>query len=50
MKCGNWIWQHRELLKGSVAKIQVQEMTARGAPRAGVFHAFHEGKGSEADS
>jgi hypothetical protein len=44
----DWIWQHRELLKGSVAKIQVQEMTARGAPRAGVFHAFHEGKGSEA--
>lgn len=44
----DWIWQHRELLKGSVAKIQVQELTSRGAPRAGVFHAFHEGKGSEA--
>lgn len=44
----DWIWDHKELLTGSVAKIQVQEMTSRGAPRAGVFHAFHEGKGSEA--
>jgi hypothetical protein len=31
-----------------IAKVRVQEMTASGAPRAGVFMAFHEGKGSEA--
>jgi hypothetical protein len=31
-----------------VAKVRVQEVTARGVPRAGVFMGFHEGKGSEA--
>jgi hypothetical protein len=43
-----WIWEHRRELVGSVGKFQVQELTARGIPRAGVFIAFHEGKGSEA--
>jgi hypothetical protein len=41
-----WIWNHRELVQGSTVKIQVQELTARGAPRAGVFMGFHEGKGN----
>jgi hypothetical protein len=43
-----WIWQHRDELAGTVAKVRVQEVTARGVPRAGVFMGFHEGKGSEA--
>ena len=42
----NWIWQHRDQLVGATAKIRVQEMTHRGAPRAGVFMGWHEGKGS----
>jgi hypothetical protein len=40
-----WIWEHKELLKGSIAKVRVQELTERGVPRAGVFMAWHEGKG-----
>jgi hypothetical protein len=42
----DWIWQHRQELVGAVIKVRVQELTSRGAPRAGVFIAFHEGKGS----
>jgi ATP-dependent DNA ligase len=40
-----WIWTHRENVVGAVVKIRVQEITDRGAPRAGVFMDFHEGKG-----
>ena len=43
-----WIWNHRNSLSGAVVKVRVQAMTERGAPRAGVFMDFHEGKGSEA--
>jgi hypothetical protein len=40
--------QHRDELVGTVAKLQVQDVTVRGVLRAGVFVGFHEGKGSEA--
>jgi ATP-dependent DNA ligase len=36
-----WIWDHREELKGAVAKVSVMEKTETGAPRAGVFHGWH---------
>lgn len=41
-----WIYEHRDIVPGSYGKFRVQEMTQRGAPRAGVFVDFHEGKGS----
>lgn len=41
----DWIWQHKDLLKGSIAKVRLQEVTAKGVPRAGVFMSWHEGKG-----
>jgi ATP-dependent DNA ligase len=36
-----WIWNHREELKGAVAKVSVMEKTEAGMPRAGVFHGWH---------
>lgn len=42
----DWIWQHRDLVHGATVKVRVQELTSRGAPRAGVFMGFHEGKGN----
>jgi len=36
-----WIWDHREELKGAVAKVSVMEKTETGAPRTGVFHGWH---------
>lgn len=36
-----WIWDHREDLKGAVAKVSVMEKTEAGMPRAGVFHGWH---------
>jgi hypothetical protein len=36
-----WIWDHRDQLIGAVAKVSVMEKTSSGAPRAGVFHAWH---------
>lgn len=40
----SWIWEHQQYLEGAVAKIQAQEITSRGVPRAGVFKAWHESK------
>jgi ATP-dependent DNA ligase len=47
-----WIWDHREQLRGAVARVSVTDMTDSGAPRAGVFHGWHPdprygGTGSE---
>jgi hypothetical protein len=36
-----WIWDHRDELRGAVAKVSVMEKTDAGAPRAGVFHSWH---------
>jgi hypothetical protein len=41
----DWIWEHRDQLVGSIAKVRVQETTNRLVPRAGVFVSWHEGKG-----
>ncbi len=40
----DWIWQNKDLLTGQVAKIRVQDITDKGAPRAGVFIEWHESK------
>lgn len=36
-----WVWDNREELTGAIAKCLVLEVTERGVPRAGVFHAWH---------
>jgi hypothetical protein len=36
-----WIFDHKDLFTDSTAKIRVQEVSARGVPRAGVFLGFH---------
>lgn len=37
----NWIWDHRDMVLGQQVKARVQEVTERGAPRAGTFLGFH---------
>lgn len=39
-----WIWKHRDVLRGEVAEIYVQDVTEKGAPRAGVFYRWHPSK------
>jgi hypothetical protein len=45
-----YIYDHREELKGATVRIEVQEKTPAGAPRAGRFIDFHPDKnqGNEA--
>lgn len=38
------IWKNRDILAGQVAEIRLQDITAKGAPRAGVFDRFHPSK------
>jgi hypothetical protein len=37
----DWIWKHREEVKGATLKSTVMELTALGKPRAGTFHHWH---------
>ncbi|MGD0011186.1 MAG: hypothetical protein ABSE93_21935 [Terriglobia bacterium] len=37
----DWIWKNRDILAGQIAEIRLQDITAKGAPRAGVFTRFH---------
>lgn len=39
-----WIWDHKELLRGEIAEIEAFELTERGAVRAGRFKQFHPSK------
>ena len=38
----NWMWTHRDDLRGQTIKVRSQEVTSRGVPRAGVFYGFHD--------
>jgi ATP-dependent DNA ligase len=43
-----WMWDNRDVLRGQVAEIHVQEITKSGAPRAGVFYRWHPSKSEAA--
>lgn len=39
-----WIWDHREQLKGAIAQIRTMELTEQDIPRSGVFLGIHPEK------
>lgn len=43
-----WMFRNKDVLEGQVAEFYVQEMTERGAPRAGVFYRWHTSKSEHA--
>lgn len=38
----DWMWNHRDDIRGETVKVRSQAITARGVPRAGVFYGFHD--------
>ncbi len=44
-----WIWAHRDVLSGQVARIHTMNLTDKGIPRTGVFDSWHPDKSDVAN-